>query len=254
MRHCKDGVIAAFFLSLVSGTPATFAAALAPISQQHPIPPPPSVGGGFVTELTVPLYKSQIVTVAGPANRISIGSPDIADIVVISPSQLYVLGKDIGTTNVLLWDSSNHLIGSISVQVQHDLEDLKRKLAELLPGEAIEIRSTQRSIVLSGHVSDTEKMNAAIRIAEKYLMQIQTAVKAEQFKLEPRGRNHELDMAQAVGEVINMMQVGGVQQVMLEVKVSEMQRSEVRNLNAQFNAFKNGGQWNFGGVNAQHGD
>ena len=45
------------------------------------------------------------------------------------------------------------------------------------------------------------------------------------------------------------MQVGGVQQVMLEVKVSEMQRTEVRSLNAQFNAFKNGGQWNFGGVN-----
>jgi len=45
------------------------------------------------------------------------------------------------------------------------------------------------------------------------------------------------------------MQVGGVQQVMLEVKVSEMQRSEVRSLDAQFNAFRNGGRWNWGGVN-----
>ena len=129
------------------------------------------------------------------------------------------------------------------------LEDLKHKLAELLPGEAIEVRSAQRSIVLSGHVSDSEKMNAAVRIAQKYLMQTQTALKPEQFKQEPRGRVNQGDMQSAVGEVINLIQIGGVQQVMLEVKVSEMQRTEVRNLNAQFNAFKNGGQWNFGGVN-----
>ncbi len=249
MRHSKDGVIATCLLGLAAATPATLATTLPPITQQHAIPPPPMVGSGYVTELTVPLFKSQIVDVSGPASRISIGSPDIADIVVISPSQLYVLGKDIGTTNVLLWDHDNHLIGSISVQVQHDLEDLKRKLAELLPGEAIEVRSTQRSIVLSGHVSDTEKMNAAIRIAEKYIMQTQTAPKAEEFKQAPGGRINKGDMAAAVGEVINMMQVAGVQQVMLEVKVSEMQRSEVRNLDAQFNAFRNGGKWNWGGVN-----
>jgi pilus assembly protein CpaC len=92
-------------------------------------------------------------------------------------------------------------------------------------------------------------MSAALRIAEKYLMQAQTAVIAEQFKQEGGGRVNKGDSQRAVGEVINLLQVGGVQQVMLEVKISEMQRSEVRNLDAQFNAFKNGGQWNFGGVN-----
>src|SRR5690242_13582153 len=95
------------------------------------VPPPPQptptatlTGDGSTIELAVPLFKSRVVSVAGPANRISVGSPDIADIVVISPSQLYVLGKDVGTTNVLLWDSGNRLIGTISVVVQHDLEDL----------------------------------------------------------------------------------------------------------------------------------
>jgi pilus assembly protein CpaC len=249
MRFCKGGLIAFGAMSLAGGSSMGLAAPLAPVSLQHEIPPAPSVGNGYATDLVVPLYKSQIVTVTGPVNRISIGSPDIADIVVISPSQLYVLGKDIGTTNVLLWDKENHLSGMINVQVQHDLEDLKHKLAELLPGEAIEVRSAQRSIVLSGRVSDSEKMNAAIRIAQKYLMPTQTEVKAEQFKQDPGGRVNEGDMRNAVGEVINLMQVGGVQQVMLEVKVSEMQRTEVRNLDAQFNAFKNGGQWNFGGVN-----
>src|ERR1700733_14218045 len=217
MRFCKEGLMALCALSLAGGSSMGLAASLAPVSLQHEIPPAPTVGGGYATDLVVPLYKSQIVTVSGPANRISIGSPDIADIVVISPTQLYVLGKDIGTTNVLLWDKDNHLVGMINVQVQHDLEDLKHKMAELLPGEAIEVRSVQRSIALSGHVSDTEKMNAAIRIAQKYMMEVQTAVKAEQFKQVGPGRKNEGDKMPDVGEIINLMQIGGIQQVMLEV-------------------------------------
>jgi pilus assembly protein CpaC len=202
-------------------------------------------GDGSTIELPVPLFKSRVVSIAGPASRVSVGSPDIADIVVISPTQLYVLGKDVGTTNVLLWNSSNHLIGTISVMVQHDLEDLKRKLAQILPGEPIEVRSAQRSIVLSGRVSDTAKMSAAVRIAETYLAQIQTAAVPEQFKQQTNSKRDD----KTVGEVINLLSVGGAQQVMLEVKVAELQRSELRSLNAQFNAFRNGGQWNWGGVN-----
>ena len=207
---------------------------------------PPLVGGGATIDLVVPLYKSRVVTVDVPTSRVSVGNPDVADFVVISPTQLYVLGKDIGNTNVLLWDSNTHLIGSINVEVQHDLEDLKRKLAEVLPQEPIEVRSTQRSIVLSGRVSDAEAQSAAVRIAQTFLAQIQTAKKAQQFQQQQGGANRE---DKAVGEVINLLQIGGSQQVMLEVKVAEMQRSELRRMNAQFNNFWNGGKVNLGGVN-----
>jgi pilus assembly protein CpaC len=239
-----DKLLVSLSTMVACAFPAAFAADLLPLS---PTAPAPQVGGGATLELMVPLFKSRVVTVAGPAARVSVGSPDIADIVVISPSQLYVLGKDIGTTNVLLWDSGNRLIGTISVEVQHDLEDLKRKYAEILPGEPIEVRSAQRSIVLSGRVSDTEKLSAAVRIAQTYLAQIQPAgaVAPEVFKQESNSRRDD----KTVGEVINLLQVGGVQQVMLEVKVAEMQRSEVRNLDAKFNAFRNGGNITWGGVN-----
>jgi pilus assembly protein CpaC len=207
---------------------------------------PPLVGGGATIDLVVPLYKSRVVTVDVPTSRVSVGNPDIADFVVISPTQLYVLGKDIGNTNVLLWDSNTHLIGSINVEVQHDLEDLKRKLAEVLPQEAIEVRSAQRSILLSGRVTDAETQSAAVRIAQTFLAQIQTAKKTQQFQQQQSSGQRE---DKSVGEVINLLQIGGSQQVMLEVKVAEMQRSELRRMNAQFNNFWNGGNVNLGGVN-----
>jgi pilus assembly protein CpaC len=213
--------------------------------QQQPIETMARLPDGGSVDLFVPLFKSRIVSVPGGAHRVSVGSPDIADIVVISPTQIYVLGKDIGTTNVLLWDSDNRLIGTIGVEVRHDLEDLKRKLSEILPGEAIEVRSTQRSIVLSGRVDDVEKMNAAVRIAEAYRAQIQTAVNAEVFKQQTNSPRPD----KTVGEVINLISVGGIQQVMLEVKVAEITRTEVRSLDAKFNSFRKGGNWNWGGVN-----
>jgi pilus assembly protein CpaC len=207
---------------------------------------PPLLSGGASIDLAVPLYQSRVVTVITPANRVSVANPDVADIVVISPTELYVLGKDLGTTNVLLWDRDNHLIGAINVEVQHDLDSLKRKFAELLPGQPIEVRAAQRSIVLSGRVSDAEAMNAATRIAATYLAQIQTAKTTEQFQQGNQSRRED----KSVGEVINLLQVGGAQQVMLEVKVAEINRTEVKRLDAQFNSIARGlGNFSVGGVN-----
>ncbi len=196
-------------------------------------------------ELIVPLFKSRVVSLEGPANRVSIGNPDIADILILRASQLYVLGKDLGTTNVLVWDSNDRLLGTVSVEVVHDLESLKEKLHVLLPDEPIEVYSAQRSLVLAGRVSNVANMNAALRIADSYLTQIQTATEADQFEQES-GSNRE---DRSVGQIINLMQVGGSQQVMLEVKVAEIARTELKRLNARFNAFSQSSRWNIGGVN-----
>jgi pilus assembly protein CpaC len=213
-----------------------------PLAAPKAFTQPPLLGGGASIDLAVPLYQSRVVTVLTPANRVSVANPDVADIVVISPIELYVLGKDVGTTNVLLWDNNSHLIGAINVEVQHDLESLKRKFAELLPGQPIEVRSSQRSIVLSGRVSDVEAMNAATRIASTFLAQVQTATKTLEFK--------QSAGSSKAGDIINLLQVGGAQQVMLEVKVAEIARTEVMSMDLQFNSIARGlGNWNVGGVN-----
>jgi pilus assembly protein CpaC len=233
-------------MSYSAGTLAQTQAPLRPPGSGTAVAQPPLLSGGASIDLAVPLYQSRVVTVITPANRVSVANPDVADIVVISPTELYVLGKDLGTTNVLLWDRSSHLIGAINVEVQHDLDSLKRKFAELLPGQSIEVRASQRSIVLSGRVSDAEAMNAATRIAATYLAQIQTAKKTEEFQQTNQSRRED----KSVGEVINLLQVSGAQQVMLEVKVAEINRTEVKRLDAQFNSIARGlGNFNIGGVN-----
>ena len=205
------------------------------------------LGDGAENAMTVPLYKSRVVSLDSPAARVSVGNPDVADILILQSTQLYVLGKDLGTTNVLLWDRSDSLIGTVNVEVTHDLQSLKEKLFRLLPQEKIEVYSAQRNIVLAGRVSNIVNMNAALRIAGGYFTQIASAVDSETFELE-EGRSTRED--KSVGEVINMMSVGGVQQVMLEVKVAEIARTELKRLDVRFNALLQGSNhWNWGGVN-----
>jgi len=189
------------------------------------------------TSLTVPLYKSEIVRLTIPAARVSVGNPDIADLIILQSTQLYVLGKDLGTTNVLLWDRSDVLIGTVNVEVTHDLQSLKEKLYRLLPQEKIEVYSAQRNIVLAGRVSNITNMNAAIRIAEGYFSQIGSAVEAETFELQQAAGGRA---DKSIGEVINLMSVGGVHQVMLEVRVAEIQRTELKRLDVRFNALLTG--------------
>lgn len=195
-------------------------------------------------ELEVPLYKSRILSLRGPVTRISVGNPDIADLLLLRSTELYVLGKDLGTTNVLLWDEDDILVATVSVEVTHDLSGLKAKLHELMPNEAIEVRAAQRNIVLSGTVSSPTNMTAAVSIAKGYLAQVATAKEKEMFEVRGQGGGDERS-----GQVINLMQVGGAQQVMLEVKVAEISRRELRKFDMRFNTLLNSGRWSSGAVN-----
>jgi pilus assembly protein CpaC len=146
---------------------------------------------GASIDMSIPLFKSRVVVVDLPTSRVAVGNPDVADIVVIGATQMYVLAKDIGTTNVLFWGRDNRLIGSINLEVVHDLDGLKTKLHHLMPDEPIEVYSAQRSIILKGRASDIVAMNAAVRVAEGYLAQIQTAKKAEEFEQESASRRED---------------------------------------------------------------
>lgn len=200
---------------------------------------------GHTVEMSMPLFKSRVVAVEEPTSRVAVGNPDVADIVVISPTQMYVLAKDIGTTNVLFWSRDNSLVGAINLEIVHDLDGLKTKLHQLMPDEPIEVYSAQRSIILKGRATNVLAMNAAVRIAEGYLAQIQTAKKSQQFEQETGSQRED----KAVGSVINLIEVGGSQQVMLSVKIAEISRSELKRLNVQFNAISKGVDGAFGGVN-----
>ncbi len=167
--------------------------------------------------------KSRVFQFQRPIRVVSVGNPDVADVLVMRARQIYILGKQVGTTNVVLWDEGQRVEAILNIVVTHDLETLKASLHQMLPGESIEVRSAQGNLVLSGRVSNAARMDAALRLARSF----------------------------AGGEdqrVLNMMEVGGAQQVMLDVKVAEVSRTLIKRMGIQFNVFNSGAPWKIGAV------
>src|SRR3954467_7670040 len=91
-------------------------------------------------ELDVPVNKSQVLRADRAYSKALIGNPDIADIVPITSTSVYVLGKKTGTTSLTLYDRSNRLIAVVDVVVGPDVTTLKRQLSEVVPGTEITAR------------------------------------------------------------------------------------------------------------------
>ncbi|MEZ8991086.1 type II and III secretion system protein family protein [Vibrio breoganii] len=183
--------------------------------------------------ITIPHHKSTHVKISGKAKRVSLGDPEVLDIVMLKADELFLIGKKLGSTNLSAWDAQGRLIESLNIEVTHDLNNLKEKLYEFLPDEKIKVHSAQDKLILSGLVSSQENMNVAIKVAQTY--------SAGQAVNASAG-----DAGQAEAGVINLMTIGGAQQVMLEVTVAEVQRSLVRRFDSNFHFFQKSGDFTWG--------
>jgi pilus assembly protein CpaC len=160
------------------------------------------VTGTYAGEVVIPVNKSQIIEVDVAFSRVVVGNPGIADVLPLSDRTLYILGKQIGLTNLSIYAGNNQPLAVVDLSVSHDIQGLKSRLNELLPNENVEVRSANQSLILSGTISGAKQMSRVMTVASQY----------------------------APGHVTNMMDVAGSQQVMLEVRFAEVSRSLARKL------------------------
>ena len=169
-----------------------------------------------VRKLDLIVGKSMVLKSKDPVKRISVADPDVADFVLISPKEIYLTGKNAGVTNMTLW----HTNGSYKIfdlDVGFDVSRLKQELNDALPEESeLRITATHEAITLSGRVSNAASLSQALSLARSYAPE---------------------------GKVNNLVEVRGVQQVMLEVRVAEMQRSLARRMGVNFNYLTDSGKF-----------
>lgn len=194
----------------------------------------------------VPLYKSTVVSVGGAIKQVAVGNPGVADVLVLRRSQLYIVAKAPGSTNITAWDANGALIAGFDVEVTHDLDLLKSKLHQLLPGDKVSVYSAQEKIVLTGEVGSTARADAAVQLAESFLPE---CIVAESSAADSKLKSGGGGSACKKGAIINLLQVGGAQQVMLKVTVAELARSVVKRLDANLNILNFGQRLSGGAVN-----
>lgn len=193
--------------------------------------------------LELVIGKSTLMRFPGAIERISVGNPNIADISLISPLELYLLGKNYGSTNLVIWRKGGTTT-AIDINVSIDAERMEKKLRELLPDEkGIRVRPAADSVILTGVVSSAVKAKQAEEIANAYAREINRAlvlpITAGDTKVAagtPLSVGGAALGAAGSARVVNLLQVEQGQQVMLEVKVAEVSKDLVERLGVKFNA------------------
>lgn len=152
--------------------------------------------------------KSTILRSAVNVKRVSVGNPEIADFILLSPREIYLTGKTAGTTNLILW-SNSHVAAVYDLDVSYDISLLKQQLYNVMPEEKeLHVMASNEAITLSGRVSSSGSLTKALALAQSFA---------------PKGK------------VNNLIEVGGVHQVMLEVRIAEIARSTTKRLGVNFN-------------------
>ena len=153
-------------------------------------------------EITVLINQATVLESDVEFAEVSIANPAIADVQPVSNRTIYIFGQQRGVTSLTLFGPNGQLITNVLVKVLPNVTELKERVRQLLPDEPIEVRTAADGIVLSGTVSGAAKVDKAMSLARAY----------------------------GGDAVINMLSVGGTQQVMLKVKVAEISRSAGKDL------------------------
>src|SRR5690606_19402909 len=179
------------------------------------------------SEIALLVGRSTLINVGTHITRVSLTSPDVADALVTSPSQLLVHGKTPGTISLFVWDRAGG-IRRYDVVVRRDLSGLVDQMRTLSPGEEITVHSNGKDLVISGTVKSKYVVDKAAEVAAGYV--------------------------EKKDDVVNLLRVQeGIasNQVLLRVRFAEVSRSAMTELGASF--FANGtkdGRW-FGRTGTQ---
>lgn len=152
--------------------------------------------------------RSTVMTTAFDITRIAVTNPAIADAVVVQPREVLIDGKGPGTVSLIIWGGGQRI--QYDVVVDPGVPGLQQTMEQLFPGEDIRVALNDDAIILSGRASSNAVMLKAGEIATGAF---------------PKGR------------LINLLELPGgseSQQVMLQVRVAEVNSRAIKELGANF--------------------
>jgi pilus assembly protein CpaC len=181
--------------------------------------------GRAVGEINVARGQFLTARTGADVGRVVVGNPDVATAVPLTGRSFYVLGRAEGRTNVAVYGVDDNLLGTVDVEVGADTPDLAASIQEAIPQANIRVETVNGRLRLSGTVPDSITLRKALEVAEQYGSE----------------------------GVINALRVTGGQQVMLEVRFIEANRSAGRELGVSW--FARGSKQDFrtGNVSPRNG-
>ncbi len=154
------------------------------------------------------LNKSIVIRLPANAHDVIVGDPTIVDAVVRSKNTAYLFARGVGQTNIFFFDDNGQQILNLDLEVATDTTALKKLLQRSIPGTKITVDTINSNVVLGGTAPNVTEAKFAEEIATKFA---------------PAG-------------VVNTIKITGEDQVMLKVRVVEIQRNVLKQFGVDLQA------------------
>ncbi|MBV9330442.1 MAG: type II and III secretion system protein family protein [Alphaproteobacteria bacterium] len=154
--------------------------------------------------LTLALDKAAVVELDADARDVLVSDPAVVDAVVRAPRRIFLLAQKIGEANAFFFDAQGRQLLAVDIRVEKDVGDLSSMIRSEIPGANVHVESLNGNVVLSGSVESQHDATRAADIATR-------------FAADP-------DKSGEPPKLVNMLHVKSGEQVMLKVRVAEMQR------------------------------
>lgn len=165
------------------------------------------------------LDKSIVLDLPADAHDILVANPDVADAVMRTSRRIYLFGKEVGSTNIFVFDKNGNQVVSLDLQIERDVAGLDRYLQRFIPGSNIVTEIINDNIVLTGRVQTPQDSARAAQLAEIFVNGGE-ATSTDFFSFFTSGSS----------EIVNLLEIAGGDQVTLKVTVAEIQRTVMKQL------------------------
>lgn len=122
-----------------------------------------------LNELEVTVNKAVILNLSKPAGRVSISDPTIASALVISPTQIQLIGNEVGVANLLIWgdvNSPEHTV--VDIHVHRDVSVLTKQLKYVDPGIQVVPLAAEDTVIMTGEAASREAAQLAVDLAKAF--------------------------------------------------------------------------------------
>jgi len=170
---------------------------------------------GQAQTISINVGQSRVVYAPWPVKRVSITDPNVADAKALTADQVLVMGRSVGTTDLLMWNEAEELWQG-RIEVGGDVGYIRYELARLFPRSTLQVSQSRDIIVVTGQVAQAEQ-----------------AAQMRKF----------MDATKV--NYVDMTSLAGVQQVQIQVRIAEVSRTAIRAIG--INGFMTGNDA-FGGV------
>jgi pilus assembly protein CpaC len=155
--------------------------------------------------ISLGINKAIIVELPEDARDVLVSNPDVVDAVVRTPRQVYVVGMKAGPSNAFFFTASGKQLLNLEIHVQRDTVELKRLIERNIKGSEVQVETINDNVVINGSVKSASDAAAAREIAIRYVTDPDEPLKRD--------------------AVVNRVGIRGGDQVMVRVRVAEMQRT-----------------------------